>query len=327
MKQIYLKTLYIGGGTPSLCPDNLLLDMSGRIKSVFNIDCLNEVTIECNPQSVTREKLVFWRRMGINRLSIGVQSSDAAALASVGRHQTIEDVRQIMDYAEPVFENISVDIMLGLPGLKKDQWQEFILELITWPIKHISLYCLMIYDPTPLAFKLRNKSLTLPDESLVADLYSWSVEQLKINGFLQYEVSNFARPGYESEHNLAYWTLKPYKGFGIGACSYDGRKRYMNEQNLMHYIMCIEQGNDPVMYDECLNPGQIRMETLMLSLRRTAGLQYNYLMEGLSDKEQNTIKEKVVAMDKAGLLRIEDGYIKLTTAGFVVEQEIITQLV
>jgi Coproporphyrinogen III oxidase and related Fe-S oxidoreductases len=321
-----LYTLYIGGGTPSTWPDRLLLDMSGKIRSGFCLDQLQEVTIEVNPGTVRAEQVSLWRQCGINRLSIGVQYADPAVLAALNRFQSVKDVQYVLAIASKEFKNISVDIMLGLPGVDAESWYKFVSDVVTWPITHISLYCLMVHEHTPLYYKVECGDITLPDEGLVADLYCWSIEFLAKHGFMQYEVSNFARQGYESQHNTVYWDRKPYKGFGLGACSFDGSCRSMNEHNLMRYITVIEQGGATNVFMEQLSYEDGRLEKIMLGLRRTMGIRYELLMDGLSTSKQHAIKMKVQELSDAGLLRIDGDMLRLTTAGFVLEQKIIAEL-
>jgi oxygen-independent coproporphyrinogen-3 oxidase len=300
--------------------------MSGRIRNVFCVDQLQEVTIEVNPGTVRAEQIPLWRQCGINRLSIGVQYADSAVLARLNRFQVVGDLYQLFAVASKEFSNISVDLMLGLPGVDAEGWRSFVREVVTWPIQHISLYCLMVHEFTPLYYKVERGETILPDEGVIADLYCWAIEFLAKHGFMQYEVSNFARQGFESQHNTVYWNRKPYKGFGLGACSFDGSIRSMNEHNLMSYIDRVELGQDPTVFSEQLSFEDIRLETLMLGLRRTMGIRYEQLMEGLAPNEQNKKKMKVEELRDAGLLRIDGGKVMLTPAGFVLEQKLIAEL-
>ena len=321
-----IDTLYLGGGTPSTWPDRLLLDMSGKIRSVFCLDQLREMTIEVNPGTVRVEQLNIWRQCGINRLSIGVQYADPAILAALNRFQSRQDVQQVLAVASNEFDNISVDLMLGLPGVDAESWYRFVGEVVTWPVTHISLYCLMVHEHTPLYYKVERGEITLPDEGEIADLYCWSIEFLAKHGFIHYEVSNFARQGYESQHNTVYWDRKPYKGFGLGACSFDGSRRFMNEQNLMRYITVVEQGGVPNAFVEQLNCEDVRLEKIMLGLRRTKGICYETLVDGLSSDKQHVIEMKVKQLCNAGLLCLNNDIVSLTTAGFALEQKIIAEL-
>ena len=142
-------------------------------------------------------------------------------------------------FLQALLESLKIFLLilcLGCQALMQKIGIIFVREVVTWPITHISLYCLMVHEHTPLYYNVERGEIKLPDDELIADLYCWSIEFLAMHGFMQYEVSNFARQGYESQHNTVYWDRKPYKGFGLGACSFDGSRRFMNEQNLMHYI-------------------------------------------------------------------------------------------
>jgi oxygen-independent coproporphyrinogen III oxidase len=322
-----LQTLYIGGGTPSTWPDRLLLDTSGKILSVFDTRELKEVTIEVNPGTVTEDQLVLWRRIGINRLSIGVQYADGMVLKNLNRYHTQEDVIRLLGCAGHYFDNISVDLMLGLPGVDGRAWQRFIQEVVTWPITHISLYCLMVHENTPLFYQIMREDVKLPSETLIADLYCWSVEFLAKYNFHQYEVSNFAKPGYQSQHNKIYWDRKSYKGFGLGACSFDGSRRFANEQNIVRYIEKLERGELPEVFIEELVDEDVRLEIIMLGLRRTTGVRYEQLAKGGSFEKKCALNNKIEQFCQAGLLRYDGDRIALTPAGFVVEQEVIAELV
>lgn len=322
-----ISTIYFGGGTPSTYPAHLLLDISGRIREVFNCDMLGEVTIEVNPGTVSEGLIDSWVDAGINRLSVGVQYGDDVILSKLNRHQKMADVYKLFKQAEQKIQNISVDVMLGLPGVDRHQWKNFMAEVVKWPIQHISLYCLMVHENTPLYFEVERKKIQLPDDEFIGQLYCWSVDFLGKNGFFQYEVSNFARQGYESKHNSVYWDRKPYKGFGLGACSFDGMRRFTNESNLTRYCLATQQGTEPVAFAEELTVEQIRMEKIMLGLRRIMGIHYQILLEGVSPDRHRIIVEKINQMCAIGLLEQDDFVVRMTPAGFIVEQQIIAQLV
>lgn len=322
-----ISTIYFGGGTPSTYPANLLLDISGRIYGVFNTDQLKEVTIEVNPGTVTAGLLDTWLAAGITRLSVGVQYGDESVLGKLNRYQTMEDVAKFFVDAQLKFENISIDLMLGLPGVNGKQWKNFVAQAVEFPIKHISLYCLMVHENTPLYFKVERNEIEMPEEELIAELYCWSVDYLAHCGFCQYEVSNFARPGYESRHNNVYWDRKPYKGFGLGACSFDGKRRFTNESSLIKYCEALERGQVPVAFMEELTIEQVRIEKIMLGLRRNMGIHYQTILEDLSFDKCRSILKKIEIMCSAGLLEQTEKIVRLTPGGCVVEQAVIAQLI
>lgn len=321
-----IKTVYFGGGTPSTYPANLLLDMFGTLKSVFNFDNVQEVTIEVNPGAVQARCPEIWRAIGINRVSIGVQSTDEEILRGLNRFQTNADLFWLLDACAQHFENVSVDLMIGLPGVNECKWQDFLKEVVSWPIKHVSIYCLMVHEQTPLYFKILKNEMVMPSEELVTQLYTWTVEYLQQNGFFQYEVSNFARVGYESLHNRCYWERFPYRGFGLSSCSFDGRARFQNDSNLMSYLKKIENEQDAVVFNEYLSDEEIRLEQIMLGLRCAHGISLTFLLRGISELKQQLIKQKIANFVRDGLVLIKDDRICLTTVGLAVENEVITQL-
>ena len=325
-EKFQLDTIYFGGGTPSTYPDDLLLDMFGILKNTFVFNKTIEVTIEVNPGTVRKEQLPLWKQCGINRMSVGVQSLKDDVLQRLNRLQTAQDVYDLLVMAPEHIGNISVDVILGLPGVSASDWKSLLRILITWPIKHVSMYVLEVHDNTPLFFKVKTKSITLPPDDEIVDLYYWSRDFLADHGLQQYEISSFSREDFESRHNTVYWERKPYKGFGLGACSFDGKRRFQNEKNLIKYMEGIEQGHDITMFSEMLTAEQVRLETIMLALRRQRGIHKDELMANLSPKEQEGLEKKIRDLQERRLVVEDNGRLQLSPAGLVVENEIITQL-
>jgi oxygen-independent coproporphyrinogen-3 oxidase len=191
-----LKTLYIGGGTPSTYPLSLLPEMFSNLREVMTFDENTEVTFEVNPGTVVDGALELWKELGINRLSIGVQSLKDTVLQGLNRHQTRIDVISLLQKTESIFENVSVDFIVGLPGVSPEEWKAMILEAMSWPITHISVYFLMVHEKTPLYFKIKQNSVVLPPDDEIIDLYYWTVDILEQHGFHRYELSNFAKNGF-----------------------------------------------------------------------------------------------------------------------------------
>jgi oxygen-independent coproporphyrinogen-3 oxidase len=321
-----LDTLFLGGGTPSTYPSDLLLDTFGILKKMYVFHDTTEVTIEVNPGTVTQARLEAWKKAGINRLSIGVQSLNDEVLKKLNRHQKAQDVLDLMQQAPPLFDNISIDLILGLPEVTAQQWKELIATVMQWPIKHISVYFLTVHEETPLYFKVQTNRVCLPDDEYMVDLYHWTIATLAQHGFGQYELSNFAKPGYESRHNTVYWERKPYKAFGLGASSFDGSQRFTNEKSLMKYIEKVDKGHDVGVFSETVTNEQIYLERLMLGLRRKVGVPIADLIADFSAERQTEILKTVLTLKSNGLLDQQDGRYVLTPAGLVVENEVITQL-
>lgn len=322
-----LQTIYFGGGTPSTYPDELLLDTFGTLRKMSNFDKNTEITIEVNPGTVNRQKLELWHSLGINRLSIGVQSLNERALKEVNRLQTEEDVLAVLEQAKGLFDNVSVDFILGLPNVTHDQWKEQMNRVVQWPITHVSVYFLMVHEFTPLYYRVQKKQVELaPDDELV-ELYAWTVDFLREHGIEQYEVSNFAKPGFESRHNKSYWSRKPFKGFGVGAWSFDGKRRFRNKKNLMLYMnQADKRDNSVIEFSETLTQEQAALEKIMLDIRQATGVSCTYYFEYLPASKHSEAQERIERMRENGLLKLQDGFIKLTARGCAVEQEIIAQL-
>ena len=325
-KKLPLDTIYFGGGTPSTYPDHLLLDTFGILRGNFVFSDNLEVTIEVNPGTVRPEQLSLWRDIGINRMSVGVQSLKDDVLQRLNRLQKAEDVYSLLKIAPAHFDNISVDIILGLPGVSSDDWKHLLNELVTWPIKHVSMYVLEVHDNTPLFFKVKTKKVTLPCDDEIVDLYYWSRNFLADHGLQQYEVSSFAREGYQSKHNTVYWERKPYKGFGLGACSFDGARRFQNEKNLMKYMEGVERGDDVTIFAEELTQEQVRLEYMMLGLRRVKGVLWDELKNNLTQEREVELNNKIRDLLDCNFIKENDGRLQLTPAGLVVENEIISRL-
>lgn len=321
-----IKTIFIGGGTPSTYPDQLLLDMSGTIREVFNLADDLEFSIEVNPGTVRLEQFAIWKEAGINRLSIGVQSLNDKALHKLNRHQSASDVYFLLEQASKQFDNISVDIIIGLPGVSRSDWVEMIERLVNWPIKHVSMYFLTIHENTMLYRGVMDGKVQLPLDDDVVDLYYWTTERLKLAGFEQYEVSNFARAGFASKHNQAYWDRVPYRGFGVGACSFDGTRRYQNDKNLLKYLKNMNEGCAATTFCEQLDFKQAWLEQLMLGMRRSKGIVISDLLKFLTAQQVTHFNEQLEQLVQAQFLRVEHGCLYLTPKGLSVENEIVVKL-
>jgi oxygen-independent coproporphyrinogen-3 oxidase len=321
-----LDTIYFGGGTPSTYPNELLLDMFAILKTVFTFSSQTEITLEVNPGTVDDTKLKVWNQVGINRLSIGVQSLKDGVLSDLNRHQSINDVMWLMNRVGMLFNNVSVDIILGLPGVSDPDWRELLATIVTWPITHISMYILEIHEGTALHFRVKTKKTQLPDDDHLTDVYEWSINFLEQAGFMQYEVSSFAKNGYQSRHNVGYWDRKPYKGFGIGACSFDGTTRFQNYADLHHYIDAQPADYDALCTREQLTRKQIINEKIMLGVRRSTGLMLAEIYEHMSHIERAEMATTIRELQASGFITESHEKIILTPRGLLIENTIATRL-
>lgn len=323
---IPLNTLYFGGGTPSTYPDELLLDMFGILKKIFVFTNETEVTIEINPGTVREGQLALWKALGINRLSIGVQSLNDKVLHSLNRLQSAQQVTTLLDQAQHLFSNISIDLILGLPDVSTEEWFAILDTVVQWPISHLSMYFLTIHEDTPLYFKVKNNAVTLPCDDTMIALYNASRHVLIRAGFEHYEISSFARPGKQSRHNTAYWDRVPYKAFGLGACSFDGTRRFQNEKNLMKYLAKASKDEDCVSFMEELTDQQVAMERTMLGLRRSQGVTRESIEKNHDEAKVMLIRTKIEEFKHKRWLQESNGVLTLTPEGFALENEIIVQL-
>ncbi len=321
-----LKTIYFGGGTPSTYPPHLLLDMFAILKELFLFDEHTEITFEVNPGTVTEEALKMWKQVGINRLSIGVQSLKDQVLQDLNRHQKATDVYALLHDVEKDFKNVSVDFILGLPGVSVEEWKAMILDAMQWPINHISIYFLMIQENTPLYFKVKAHKVQLPADDEVVDLYEWLVKVLESYGFARYELSNFAKPGFESRHNQAYWDRKPYAAFGLGACAFNGKIRTQNEKNLGKYIDQAEQNLSVIYESEEIDNHKIVEEKIMLGLRQKKGVNITDIMLHFSADKQKQFLENIRMLESQQLIEQKNGIIFLTARGYALENEVAVRL-
>lgn len=321
-----LHTVYFGGGTPSTYPNDLLLDMFGTLREKYGIENTTEVTVEVNPGTVVDGQLAFWKEIGVNRLSIGVQSLNDKVLHALNRWQSADDVYRLINDASLCIENISVDIILGLPGVSHDEWRELLKKVCSWPIKHISMYFLTVHENTPLYNKVQKKQVEIIGDDSMVDLYEESRAFLIAHGFGQYEICSFAKPGYRSRHNTVYWEHIPYKGFGLGACSFDGSKRFQNEKNLMKYIQNAQDQNTVTVFCEELSAHQVRIEKIMLGLRRAEGISRAWLLDINDTQRAQEIAQKIELYIQQKFLIDRAGIIYLTPAGLAVENELVVQL-
>lgn len=323
-----VQTLFLGGGTPSLYPKPLLQELFDLLHKNFDMTNMQEATIEVNPKGVTKEDLACWKRLGINRVSIGVQILADNILKDLHRKQTCKDVFDLIKIVPDYFDNVSVDLMLGLPGTDRDIWENTLKTVMSWPIQHVSIYLLMVYNKTPLFFKCKNSNMKVLHDSDVIDMYEWTVSCLQDCGFDQYEISNFAKKGFESKHNKAYWDRVAYKGFGLGASSFDGKARFVNENNLFYYIKhCNEQHGVPEGFREVLSPEQEFLEVLMLGLRQKKGVDLHDMLYFLKGEQKTDFLHGIKNLEQKSLIQNRGGRIYLTLKGMLLENEVILSLI
>lgn len=312
-----VKTIYIGGGTPSVIESQYIVQIIEEIKSNFELEENAEITIEVNPGTVTLEKLENYKKVGINRLSIGLQSTHEHLLKEIGRIHTYLDFLDTFRFArEAGFENINVDLMIGLPNQTLAEVQDSIEEIVSMEPEHISIYSLILEEGTPL-FKKVEEGLELPDEELEREMY-WTVKQiLEANGYNHYEISNFAKQGYESKHNSDCWNQKEYIGFGVAAHSYTNGIRYSNIENLEQYIKNYEEDKteENLIFHEKQDMEAIQKEYMLLGLRKIDGVSIQEFKIKFVANPVFLYHDKLEKLVNEDLVEIDGDQIKLTNKG------------
>jgi oxygen-independent coproporphyrinogen-3 oxidase len=316
-------TLYFGGGTPSLLAAPRLARLVEAARTLFRLGEDAEITLEANPRDLDYAGYRALREMGVNRLSLGVQSFSDPVLLEMGRFHTGSDAALALAAARGAgIENVSVDLILGWPGETSERWRSNLESLTALEPDHVSVYLLEVEGRTLLSHRARQGALLLPPDDLVADLYDETVEALAALGLERYEISNFARPGRESRHNRKYWEDAPFLGFGMAAHSYQDGRRYWNQETYGGYCRALEAGAAAVAGERVLGPRERAGEALFTGLRRRAGIDLpdfrrRYQLDPLTEYAE-ALRDPL----EAGLLEAVEGRLRLTRRGVLVSNEV-----
>ncbi len=305
-----VNTVFFGGGTPSLLSAHQISTVLEGVSRYFCLTKDAEITLEANPETLRPADLLEYRRVGINRLSLGVQTLSSELLLRLGRRHSPQQALQAIDWALAAgFSNLSCDLIYGLPGQTLLDWQQDVSRLVAKGLPHLSLYCLEIYDATPLGQTIAAGRLPLPDEDLAADMYDWARTYLPEQGLEQYEISNFARPGWECRHNLNYWQNGDYIGLGPAACSYFQGVRQCNVSSLATYERLVAIGERPVGSSERLDKLGTAAETVILSLRLNAGVDAEAFARRFGCTLEDIFGAEIRELMRKGWLeRTQEGY-------------------
>ncbi|MBO5340365.1 MAG: radical SAM family heme chaperone HemW [Oscillospiraceae bacterium] len=324
-RHMEVDSVYFGGGTPSYYGAKRLKSLLAALKKHFNIRRDAEITLEGNPDSVDARSLSVVRRAGFNRLSLGVQSACDRQLCALHRPHNFQQTRDAVAAARKAkIKNLSLDLIYGLPGQDMASWQDTVEQVLALDPEHLSCYGLKVEEGTPLWARV-NAGEVLPDDDLQADMYLWTVERLGQAGYEQYEISNFARPGMQSLHNLRYWLTRPYIGFGPGAHSDFGGRRYSFVRDLDGYISGVLNGS-PIIDASDLIPDRERGgEYLMLRLRTTRGIEeWEYRRTYFMNFDP--IEAHLLAYERQGWAVQEGSRWRLTPQGFLISNRLIGEL-
>lgn len=317
-KDILVKTIYIGGGTPSYIKEKYIKEIINTIKQNFEIIKDAEITIEVNPGTVNKRKMECYYKSGINRLSIGLQSSNDKLLKLIGRVHKFEDFLETVRIAQAVgFTNINADCMIGLPTQNIYDIEETLNVLINLRLTHISVYSLIIEPNTPIEKKINSGELKLPDEEIERYMYWFAKRKLEENGYLHYEISNFAKPLFRSKHNLDCWNQKEYKGFGISASSYENGVRYTNIEKIDTYIQNIENGDIKAnsIIEEKQDKEAMMKEYMLLGLRKITGVDINEFIKKFAISPLYKFNKEITKLLREGLIEVNEHSIRLSKKG------------
>lgn len=313
-----VKTIYIGGGTPSFVDSKYIVEIMKIINENYTVLSDTEITIEVNPGTATLEKLEDYWNCGINRISIGLQSTYDGLLKQIGRIHTYQDFLETYHMARTVgFTNINVDLMLGLPNQTMQMLQNSVEEIIGLEPEHISLYSLIVEEGTKLEEQLNQKELVLPEEGLERDMYWKTKELLETAGYRHYEISNFAKLGYESKHNTDCWYQKEYIGFGSASHSYTNGIRYSNIENVEEYINNYEEDKieNNLIFHEKQNQESMQKEYMLLGLRKIQGVSIQEFKNKFVANPLYLFREKIEKLTTEELIEVDGDQIKLTNKG------------
>ena len=310
-----LRTLYIGGGTPTALSAQQLAYLLTELPKVMDLSEVEEFTIEANPGDLDPDKIAVLKESQVNRVSLGVQTFDNKMLKKIGRsHQEQDIYDNIRHLKQAGFDNISIDLIYALPGQTMDQVKENVAKAIDLDIPHMSLYSLILENHTVFMNRMRRGKLPLPKEELEAEMFEYIIEELEKGGFEHYEISNFSKPGFESRHNLVYWDNAEYYGLGAGASGYVDGIRYKNHGPIRHYLEAVEAGKARII-EEHRTLEEKMEEELFLGLRKKTGVSKARFEEKFGISFDQRYGQVVASLTEQGLLVPDDKQVRMTKRG------------
>lgn len=311
-----LKTLYIGGGTPSALSAKQLEYLLTNLEKELDLSQLEEFTIEANPGDLTTDKIEVLKRSACNRVSLGVQTFDDKMLKRIGRSHNQAQIYETIDSLKASgFYNISIDLIYALPGQTMEQVVDNVAKALALDIPHMSLYSLILENHTIFMNRQRRGRLHLPNEDVESDMFDYILSELEKNGFEHYEISNFTKPGFESRHNLMYWDNAEYYGIGAGASGYLNGIRYRNRGPIQHYLKSIREKGHSRLHEEFLSQSEQMEEEMFLGLRKKAGISVARFEEKFQCSFETLYGTIVAELKEEGLLQQEGDQIRMTKKG------------
>lgn len=327
-EELIVTSLFIGGGTPTCLPAARVKDILKDVKSFFYLLPGCEVTVEANPGTIDRDGLRELSGAGVNRLSLGVQSFQDNLLDLLGRiHSAGEAVEAVRLAGEAGFKNLNLDFIFGIPGQTAGDWLETLSRAVELAPEHIAVYGLQLEEGTPLERAVVLGEIKACPEELELSMYRTAIDFLTARGYDHYEISNFARPGRQSAHNLGYWLSYPYLGLGVGAHSYLRGERFSNEPSLERYFESLSRGEYPVEARETLSVETEMSETMFLGLRLIKGVNLDFFRQRFGRQVEDVYGNEITRLIKAGLVEISGGFLRLTGKGLPVANRVFREFV
>ena len=311
-----LRTLYIGGGTPSALSASQLEYLLTHLEKELDLSQLEEFTIEANPGDLTADKITVLKQSACNRVSLGVQTFDDKMLKRIGRSHNERQIYETINSLKAAgFHNISIDLIYALPGQTMEQVVDNVAKALALDIPHMSLYSLILENHTVFMNRQRRGSLHLPNEDVESDMFDYILKELEANGFEHYEISNFTKPGFESRHNLMYWDNVEYYGIGAGASGYLNGMRYRNRGPIQHYLKSIREKGHSRLHEEILTKEEQMEEEMFLGLRKKSGISIQKFEKKFILSFEERYGKIVNQLVQEGLLQVEGNQIRMTKQG------------
>tara|TARA_B110000444_G_C18830308_1_gene592821 strand:- start:415 stop:1449 length:1035 start_codon:yes stop_codon:yes gene_type:complete len=310
-----VSSIYFGGGTPSVLNKEEITSLINTIYDNFKIDTDAEITLECNPDDLDKKKLIELKEVGISRLSIGIQSFDDKYLKLMNRSHNAKEAFSCIQTAKEVgFENISIDLIYGLPNQSNRNWEENLAKMLNLDIQHFSAYSLTVENKTKLKYQIDNKIIKPLDDKITVKHFNTLIEKASKNNFVHYEISNFAKEGFFSKHNTAYWENRHYLGVGPSAHSFNGNSRQWNIASNKKYIEKVNS-DDSYFESEKLSNTQKYNEYIFTALRTIWGVELEYINHQFGKKKLNYFKKQVINWENKGNVHVQNGKYTLTKSG------------
>ena len=328
IKNREIDSVFVGGGTPSILNENEINILFEKIKENFNIKSNAEITMECNPGTLTLNKLKVMKKSGVNRLSIGLQAVQNHHLKYIGRIHTFEEFeKNYHDAKQMGFDNINIDLMYALPNQSREDWMESLEKVVKLNPTHISAYSLILEENTELFKMYERDEFNLLDENTDIEMYEYTINYLKSHGYNQYEISNYAKDNFECKHNVLYWKCEEYVGIGASASGYFNGIRYNNICELDNYKKMILEGEKPIEWEEKLSIKDEIEESIFLGLRMNEGIQISDFKEKYNFDFEKEYKNEIEKLSKMELIEIDNNLMKLTQKGREISNSVFVEFI